>query len=145
VGTVDKKLALSNVRTMEQVVEAEMARPRLSMSLLVIFGLAALALAAVGIYGIVAYAVTERTREIGIRMALGAVRTDVVAMVVWKALRLAAAGLLFGSVTALALTRVLESLLFEVEATDPVVFGAAALLLPGGTRVPCRSGDGAAW
>jgi putative ABC transport system permease protein len=131
VGTVDKKLALSNVRTMEQVVEAEMARPRLSMSLLVIFGLAALALAAVGIYGIVAYAVTERTREIGIRMALGAVRTDVVAMVVWKALRLAAAGLLFGSVTALALTRVLESLLFEVEATDPVVFGAAALLLLG--------------
>ena len=108
-----------------------MARPRLTMFLLVLFGLAALALAAIGTYGIVAYSVTQRTREIGIRMALGALRTRVVATVVWQALRLAAAGLVCGGVAALALTRVLASLLFEVDATDPAVFGAAALILLG--------------
>ncbi len=130
VGTVDKKLALSNVRTMTQVVEAEMARPRLSMSLLVIFGLTALVLAAVGIYGMSRTRSRERTREIGVRIALGAARTQVVAMVVWKALRLACAGLLCGTVAAFALARVLESLLYEVSATDhPGALGAAAALL----------------
>jgi len=128
---VDKKLPLASVQTMQQVMDTEMARPRLTMLLLVLFGLAALALAAIGTYGIVAYSVTQRTREIGIRMALGALRTRVVAMVVWKALRLAVAGLVCGGVAALALTRVLASLLFEVNATDPGVFGAAALLLLG--------------
>ena len=131
IWTVDKKLPPANVQTMRQVMDTEMAWPRLRMSLLVLFGLTALVLAAIGTYGIVAYAVTQRTREIGIRMALGAVRTDVVAMVVWKALRLAAAGLVCGSVAALALTRLLESLLFEVKATDPGVLGAAGLLLLG--------------
>jgi cell division protein FtsX len=128
---VDKKLPLASVQTMQQVMDTEMARPRLTMFLLVLFGLAALALAAIGTYGIVAYSVTQRTREIGIRMALGALRTRVVAMVVWKALRLAAVGLVCGCAAALALTRVLASLLFEVNATDPAVFGAAALLLLG--------------
>jgi ABC-type antimicrobial peptide transport system permease subunit len=99
------------------------------MSLLAIFGLTALVLAAVGIYGIVAYAVTERTREIGVRIALGAARTQVVTMVLWKALRLAGAGLLCGSVAAFALARVLESLLYEVSATDPGALGVAAALL----------------
>jgi putative ABC transport system permease protein len=128
---VDRKLPLASVQTMQQVMDTEMARPRLTMFLLVLFGLAALALAAIGTYGIVAYSVTQRTREIGIRMALGALRTRVVATVVWKALRLAAVGLVCGCAAALALTRVLASLLFEVNATDPGVFGAAALLLLG--------------
>jgi putative ABC transport system permease protein len=128
---IDKKLPLASVQTMQQVMDTEMARPRLTMFLLVLFGFAALALAAIGTYGIVAYFVTQRTREIGIRMALGALRTRVVAMVVWKALRLAAAGLVCGCVAALALTRVLASLLFEVNATDPGAYGAAALLLLG--------------
>jgi putative ABC transport system permease protein len=131
VWLIDKKLPLASVQTMQQVMDTEMARPRLTMFLLVLFGLAALALAAIGTYGIVAYSVTQRTREIGIRMALGALRTRVVAMVVWKALRLAAAGLVCGCVAGLALTRVLASLLFEVNATDPGVFGAAALILLG--------------
>jgi putative ABC transport system permease protein len=128
---VDRKLPLASVQTMQQVMDTEMARPRLTMFLLVLFGLAALALSAIGTYGIVAYAVTQRTREIGIRMALGAPRTRVVTAVVWKALQLAAAGLVCGFAAALALTRVLASLLFEVNATDPGVFGAAALLLLG--------------
>ena len=126
---VDRKLPLASVQTMQQVMDAEMARPRLTMFLMVLFGLAALALAAIGTYGIVAYSVTQRTREIGIRMALGAPRTRVVAMVVWKALRLAVAGLVCGGVAAAASTRVLASLLFEVHATDPAVFGGSALLL----------------
>ncbi|HEY3381435.1 MAG TPA: ABC transporter permease [Vicinamibacterales bacterium] len=131
VWSVDKKLALANVQTMQQIMDKDMAEPRLSMFLLVLFGLTALALSAIGVYGIVAYAVTERTREIGIRMALGAARLQVVAMLVWRALRLAAAGLLFGLAAALALTRTIESLLFEVKATDPAAFGAAAMLLVG--------------
>lgn len=126
---VDRKVPLANVQTLQQVVDADMAQPRLSMFLLVLFGFAALTLAAIGIYGIVAYAVTERRREIGLRMALGAARTGVVAMVVWKALRLAAVGLLCGCAAALALTRVLQSLLFEVSTTDPAAFAAATLLL----------------
>ncbi len=128
---VDKKLPLGSVQTMQQVLDTEMARPRLTMFLLVLFGLAALALAAIGTYGIVAYSVTQRTREIGIRMALGAVTTRVVAVVVWKALRLAIIGLACGCAAALAFTRVLASLLFEVNATDPGVFAAAALILLG--------------
>jgi putative ABC transport system permease protein len=131
VWLVDKKLPLANVQTMQHVMDTEMARPRLTMFLLGLFGLAALVLSAIGTYGIVAYAVSQRTREIGIRMALGARGTRVVTAVVGEALQLAAAGLVCGCAAALALTRVLTSLLFEVNATDPEVLGASAMLLLG--------------
>jgi len=126
---IDKKLPLADVRTLDQVIERKMARPRFSMFLLVLFGVMAFALAAIGIYGVIAYAVTQRTREIGIRMALGAVRGRVIGMVARNALGLAAAGVACGLIAALALTRLLESLLFQVSATDLPTFGTASLLL----------------
>lgn len=128
---IDRKLPLGSVQTMQHVRNVEMARPRLTMILFGLFGLAALALSAIGTYGIVAYAVSQRVREIGIRMALGAPRTLVMATIVWKALQLAAVALVCGCAAALASTRVLASLLFEVPATDPVVLGAASALLLG--------------
>jgi putative ABC transport system permease protein len=99
------------------------------MLLLAIFAGAALLLAAVGIYGVIAYGVTQRTQEIGIRMALGAQRADVLAMVVRQALVLTAVGIAAGGAGALLLTRLMEGLLFQVRPADPVTFGAVSGLL----------------
>ena len=129
IWAIDRKLPIADVQTLEQVVEKNMARPRFSMFLLVLFGAVAVVLAAIGIYGVIAYAVTQRTREIGIRMALGAPRGRVVGIVARNALSLAAAGVACGLAAALALTRLLESLLFQVSATDVPTFATAALLL----------------
>jgi len=142
VRPVDKKLPLAYMRTLDEVVDRNLARPRFITFVLGIFGLTAVLLAAVGAYGVIAYAVTQRTREIGIRMALGAVRARVVRMVAADGLRLAAAGTVCGLVGAFALTRLIESLLFEVSPTDPWTFAAAAavLLLVGLTAasIPAR-------
>jgi putative ABC transport system permease protein len=129
IWTVDRKLPVADVRTLEQVIEQDMARSRFSMFLLILFGAAAVVLAAIGIYGMIAYAVAQRTREIGIRMALGADRRTVVAMVARNAAGLAGAGVVCGVAAALALTRLLRALLFEVSATDAASFGGAVLLL----------------
>src|SRR6185436_6717754 len=102
---------------------------RFNMALLAVFATVALALCAIGIYGVVAYAVTERTHEIGVRLALGASPRDVVAMVVGQGLALAVAGAVVGVVAAVALTRLMSSLLYGVTATDPLTFGAVSLLL----------------
>jgi putative ABC transport system permease protein len=99
------------------------------MVLLGVFAAVALALCAIGIYGVLAYAVTERTHEIGVRLALGARASDVIAMVVGQGLALAVAGAVIGVVAAAALTRLMSSLLYGVTATDPLTFGAVALLL----------------
>ena len=99
------------------------------MFLLGIFGATALALAAIGIYGVVAYSVTQRTREIGIRIALGAARGDVLRMVARGALQLAAAGVVCGVVGGIALTRLMKTLLYAVSPTDPRTFAAVAALL----------------
>jgi putative ABC transport system permease protein len=129
IWTVDKKLPIADVRTLEEVMDETMARSRFSMFLLIFFGAAAVVLAAIGVYGMIAYAVAQRTREIGIRMALGADRGTVVAMVARNAAGLAGAGVLCGVAAAVALTRLLRSLLFEVSATDSASFGGAVLLL----------------
>jgi putative ABC transport system permease protein len=129
IWSVDKKLPVAEVRTLEQVMDRDMARPRFSMFLLGIFGATAVVLAAIGIYGVIAYAVTQRTREIGIRMALGAARGRVVGMVAWNAVRLAAAGVACGLAGAFGLTRLIGSLLFEVSPTDQRTFAASAVLL----------------
>lgn len=130
IASVDRDIAVSNVRTMPQVA-SEYATPwRLLMGLLSIFAGLALVIAAVGIYGVMMYAVLQRTHEIGIRMALGAGRGEVVRMVVRDAARLAAWGAAFGVLAALAATRVLASLmLYDVHPTDPTVIGAVAALL----------------
>jgi putative ABC transport system permease protein len=107
---------------MEDIVSATVARQRFSMMLLGIFAALALPLATVGIYGVMSYCVTQRTQEIGIRLALGARRADVLKMTMGWALKLVTFGLATGLVSALILTRVMANLLFGVTATDPITF-----------------------
>ncbi len=129
VWSVDKKLPVADVRTLDEVMAENMARARFSMLLVALFGVTAVVLATIGIYGVIAYAVTQRSRELGIRMALGAARTRVVGMVAWHALRLALAGVACGLIGAFGLTRLLTSLLFEVSPTDARTFGAVPVLV----------------
>jgi len=126
---LDKDLPIFNVKTMEDVVAASIGSRRVSMLLFSVFAGAALVLAAVGIYGVMAYTVAQRTQEIGIRMALGAQAGDVLRMVVRQGMTLALIGIGVGLAGALGLTRVIASLLFGVNATDPFTFVAIALLL----------------
>ncbi len=126
---LDPDQPVYRLRTMQELMSESMARRRLSMSLLAIFAGLALLLAAVGIYGIMSYSVAQRAHEVGIRMALGARTADVVWLVFGQSLWLALAGILAGLAGSLALTRLLSTLLFHVQATDPVTFLAVALLL----------------
>jgi putative ABC transport system permease protein len=114
---------------MEEVVQKSTATRRASMMVLSAFAIAALLLAAIGIYGVMAYAVTQRTREIGIRMALGAQTTDVLRLIVREGMLLAAAGALLGLVGSLFFSRALGSLLYNVRAADSVTYGAILGLL----------------
>jgi ABC-type antimicrobial peptide transport system permease subunit len=133
-----------NVRTLDQVVGNTIARPRAISVLVAVFALVALALAAVGVYGVMAYAVRGRTKEIGVRMALGATAGSVLRLVLGRALRLVALGILVGLVAAALVTRALERLLFEVEPLDPWIFGVTALVLlavaAAAAYVPARRG-----
>jgi putative ABC transport system permease protein len=129
IWSVDNKLAIAEVKTMDRIVDEDIARPRFAMFLLGIFAATALLLAAIGIYGVMSYAVTQRTREIGIRVALGAVRGDVLRMVARRALALAGAGVGCGMAGSFALTRLMKSLLFGVSPTDSATFAAVAGLL----------------
>jgi putative ABC transport system permease protein len=128
VWSIDKNLPLSHVQTYEQVIAGSVWQQRFNLLLVGLFAALALVLAAVGIYGVMAYSVTERTHEIGIRMALGAKQGDVLRLVVREGMALAAIGAGIGLVGAFALTRFLSGLLYEVKADDPVVFAAVPLL-----------------
>jgi putative ABC transport system permease protein len=114
---------------MQHIVAGAVARQRFSMLLLGIFAGLALVLSAVGIYGVMSYSVAQQRREIGIRIALGAKRSDVLAMTVKNGLKLVAVGLMFGLIMALAVTRVMASLLFGISATDPATFVMIAMVL----------------
>lgn len=116
-------------QTMESIVSESMASRRFAMILLSAFAALALVLASIGIYGVIAYVVAQRTQEIGIRMALGAQRRNVLGMVLWQGTRLALLGIAIGLVAAYALTRLMKDLLYGVNATDQVTFAALALLL----------------
>jgi putative ABC transport system permease protein len=129
VKALDRDLPVSKLRTMETVRGHSIAQPRFRTLLIGLFGALALVLAVVGIYGVMAYSVTRRTHEIGVRMALGAQTADVLKLVVRQGLWLALAGLAIGLVGAFALTRVLAGLLYGVSATDPLTFTAVPLLL----------------
>jgi len=124
----DREQPVTAIRTMEEVLESGAAQPRFTTSLLGGLSLTALILAIVGIYGVIAYSVAERTREMGIRMALGAGRADILRLVLRQGILLAGAGIAIGLAAAIALTRLLARLLYRVSATDPVTFGACALL-----------------
>src|SRR5262249_44304055 len=117
------------VRTMDEVLVAAESRPRFLTLLLGLFSGLALALAAVGIYGLMAYSVAERTHEIGIRMALGAKRGDVIRMIFGYGTQLVVAGMVIGLGGAVALTRLMASLLFGITATDPATFAGGAVIL----------------
>jgi putative ABC transport system permease protein len=126
VRRVDPDQPIANVTTMESQMARSVAGPRVEVALLGTFGGVAVLLAAVGLYGVLSYGVSRRRREIGVRLAIGATRGRVIGMVLAESLRLVGIGLACGLVAALALTRVLRSLLFEVSATDPGVFVALA-------------------
>jgi predicted permease len=122
----DPELPLFDIKTMPERLSASVLSRRAAMILCLIFGALALALSAIGIYGVLAYTVAQRTREFGIRTALGATVRDIMGMVLGKGLQLAGIGLGIGIVAALALTRLMTSLLYDVKPTDPFVFGVVA-------------------
>ena len=129
IRALDPRLAVSEVRTLNDVVDASVARQRFTMTLLAVFAAIALVLAAVGVYGVMSYWVSERTREIGIRMALGATQQQVTALVVREGLMPVLIGVAAGGGTALALAGVMRGLLFGVAPRDPVTFGGVTLAL----------------
>jgi putative ABC transport system permease protein len=137
VQTLDPNLPVYNVRTMGGVISESIAAQRFRTSLLGVFAVIALILALIGIYGVMSYAVTQRTHEIGIRMALGAQTSDVLKLVVSNGLALALTGVLVGLAASFALTRVMSQLLFGVQPTDPLTFMVIALLLTGVSLLAC--------
>jgi predicted permease len=129
IWAVDRDQASTQIQTAEEALSNSLAEPRLYTVLLGVFAALALSLAAVGIYGVMAYMVTERTREIGVRMALGAQAGNVLKLVIGQGMALALIGVTIGSGAAVALTRLMSGLLFGVSATDPLTFVLIALLL----------------
>jgi putative ABC transport system permease protein len=137
IAAIDPEQPAYNIKTMEEWMGGSLAVRRLGTLLLSIFAALALLLAAVGIYGVMAYWVGQRTHEIGLRMALGARQHDVLRLVVGQGLRLGLVGVGLGLAGAFALTRFLSSLLFDVRSTDPVTFLGVSLMLAGVTLLAC--------
>jgi predicted permease len=134
---IDPNLPVYDVKTMEQWLSESLARRRFAMLSLGLFALVAVILAAIGIYGVMSYSVAQRTREIGIRVALGAQTRNVLKLVISQGMLLAGIGVAAGLIFAFAITRVMSSLLFGVGATDPLTFAAIALLLAGVALLAC--------
>jgi putative ABC transport system permease protein len=137
IASLDRALPLADVTTMDEVVAAEVAQPRLNMLLMSLFGGVALALSMVGVYGLIAFWVTARTREIGLRLALGARPEDVVGLVLARGAWLVLIGASVGSAGALALSRVLKSQVFGISPTDPLTLLGVALAIVGIAIVAC--------
>jgi putative ABC transport system permease protein len=131
IWSVDKQIPVTRLRTMTDVMGASLAAQRFNMTLMGIFAAVALLLAAVGIYGVISYSVTQRAHEIGVRMALGAEAGDVLKIILRQGLQLAGMGVAIGLAAAFGLTRVMSTLLFGVSATDPMIFAAISLILTG--------------
>jgi putative ABC transport system permease protein len=139
-GTIrqlDPALPVSNVGTMDDVMSTARSRPRFLTLLLTMFSSLSLILAALGIYGVISYAVVQRTNEIGIRMALGAQGNDVLRLIGTSGMKLAAVGTVLGAAGAFALTRFMSTMLFGVSAVDPLTFAAMAGALIAVTLVAC--------
>jgi putative ABC transport system permease protein len=126
---VDPRMTLAHVRPMEEMIAQSLARQNFNMTLLTVFAAIALLLAAIGIYGLISYSVEQRMQEIGIRVALGAARVDVLRLIVWQGMKLTVAGIVIGLVGSAALTRFLESMLFGVKPRDAATFTAMAAVV----------------
>jgi putative ABC transport system permease protein len=129
ISALDSNLPVYNVRTLEETLSRSVAQPRFNTLLLAIFAGVALLLTAIGLYGVMAYSVTQRTHEIGIRLALGAQRNNVLSLVIRQGMMLASVGLGLGLIGAFALTRLMNSFLFGISATDPLTFAGITMLL----------------
>jgi ABC-type antimicrobial peptide transport system permease subunit len=129
VWSIDPNLPFSQVRTMDEVAERSMVQTTFTMFLLVIAAIVALVLGSVGIYAVISYVVSQRTREIGVRMALGAGRSDISRMVLKEGIGLALTGIVVGLAGAFAVTRLMKALLFDVSPADPLTFVAVPALL----------------
>jgi predicted permease len=134
---VDSQLAIAHVRTMEQALSESIARQSFNMLLLTIFGAIALLLAAIGIYGLMSYSVEQGAHEIGVRLALGAARRDILTLIVGRGMRLVAIGVVVGAVAAIGATRVLSRMLFGVRSTDPATYALVAGALAAIAFVAC--------
>jgi putative ABC transport system permease protein len=137
VASLDKNVPIFRVETLDTTVASEVASQQFNMALLVGFAALALLLSVIGIYGVTAYAVGQRTHEIGIRLALGAVPANVLRMILLQGAKLAVLGVVLGIGAGIALTRLLSTMLFEVKATDPLTFAAGALILFAAALAAC--------
>jgi putative ABC transport system permease protein len=137
IRSLDAEQPVSDLRTMESLLAKSVSRARFNTMLLGVFAFVALLLAAVGIYGVMAYSVSQRSHELGIRMALGAKQTDVLQLVLRQGMKLALLGVAIGLGAAFGLTRLMTTLLFGVQATDPLTFAGIALLLAGIALLAC--------
>jgi putative ABC transport system permease protein len=129
ISAIDRQVPVARIRTMDSILSDSVAQQRFRSTLLVVFGVTALLLAASGIYGVMSYAVTQRTKEIGIRIALGAQLSNVRSLVIWNGMTLTILGIALGLAGALALTRFLSALVFEMSLTDPPTFAVIAVSL----------------
>jgi predicted permease len=129
VWSVEPQLPVASIRTMQEIYDASLARPSFTLVMLAIAGIMALILGVVGVYGVISYAVSQRQREIGIRMALGARNAELKKMFVWTALKVGAVGAVFGLAIAAGLSHFMKSLVFEISPLDPLTFVAAPILL----------------
>jgi predicted permease len=136
-GAIDSNQPIARVRTMDEWLARVVAAPRYQTTLLALFAALAMCLAGVGIYGVMSYSVNQRTREIGVRMALGARRWNVLGLVLRQGMGLVVIGVAIGLIGAFALTRVIGSLLFDVGARDPATFSSVAILLSAVAFIAC--------
>jgi putative ABC transport system permease protein len=134
---LDPEQPVANIRTMDQAISRSLSARRFTLTLLGIFAGAALALAVIGLYGVMAYTVTQRSHEIGIRMALGAEQRDVMRLIVGQGLKLVLLGLALGLAGTLAMTRFIKSMLFGISTTDPITFGSIAVMLTAVALLAC--------
>ena len=129
IWSLDKDLPVAGVNTMEDLLSESVARPRFRTFVFLVLGTLAIVLAVTGIYGVISYLVSQRTREIGIRVALGAQRRTVLSLIIRQGMNLALVGAVIGLIAAFALTRLMKGLLYGVEATDPLTFASITILL----------------